>query len=262
VDQDRRAHERASRKDDDPEASLREALAFRRTGELARAREALERAVALAPGHELARALLLLTEVALGQRTHGSFAEARAHAIDLVRFLDPGSLEAVARSALDPAHGPIDAEAVAALVESGKKGVLAVLEALTVEGFAGVPDRLRIAVGLRVREIARAGITPAELPARVRARILAGVAEPGETRADWALLAGGLRIGEARPALEALLGAESPAVRNAGATGLELLGDAEAAPALRRALAAAGTRGDRRLIERALDALSGAAGRS
>ena len=53
-----------------------------------------------------------------------------------------------------------------------------------------------------------------------------------------------------------MLAAPEPAARNAGATGLELLGDRAGRGALERALARATTRGEKALLERALEALA------
>lgn len=253
MDEDRRRNERRARTtEEDPDAYLKEALAHRRAGHLEAARSALDRAITLAPGHELARALLLLTEVSLGRRTRGSFAEARALEVDLVKFLEPGSLRAVADSALDPSHGPVDAEAIEALVASGKAGAVAVLDALGETAAQGLPDRLRIAVGLRARVIAGLGIAPGEVSEKLRLAIAQQVR--GDTP-DWLLLAGAVHMRELRPSLERALDSETPAVRYAAAVGLELLGDPDARPALRGALGAAKARGDRLLLERALEAL-------
>jgi hypothetical protein len=254
VDEERRRKERAARAEDrDPEAFLREALAHRRTGHLEAARTALVRAVELAPDHAPAQALLLLTEVALGRRTRGSFGEARLHGLDLGKLLDAASFRAVARSALDPAHGPVDAEAIEALVELGKEGALAVLDELAATDAVLAHDRLRIAVGLRARTIARWGIVPGEVSAPLREAVKWG-ARGGDP--DWLLLAGAIHAREHREAIESVLeSGELPAARRAAAVALELLGDPASRPALERARAKAESRGDRLLLERALDAV-------
>ena len=221
MDEERRRKERRARGASDPEASLEEALAHRRSGELEAARGALERVLELESGHGPARALLLLTEVALGRRPRGAFALARSEGIDLARFLDAGSAREVARAALDPAHGPVDAEAVSGLVQASKEAALALLEALGEQ--LGAPDRLRVAVGMRFREIARWGIGPAELSDRLRAEIVRLATGPGPLRCDAFLLAGAVRLRELRPVLESALAGASLPERRAAAIALELL---------------------------------------
>jgi hypothetical protein len=265
VDDERRLHERRARAEGDPEALLRDALAWRRVGDLESARERLDAVLAVAPGHELARALLVLTEAALGRPVHGSFYEASRHGVSLARFLDPRALATIARSALDPANGPVDAMAVDELVASGKAGVLAVLEAFTEDAVARHPDRVRLGLGLRARSIARAGVAAREVSVDLRRRIAEALQRPrrGSRRnqpqpagAEWVLLAGAIHWSGVRLEIERILGSDEDPRRQAAAVALELLGDRESRPALERALAAARTRGERVVIARALEQLA------
>jgi hypothetical protein len=224
VDEERRRKERRARGASDPEACLEEALAHRRSGELEAALGALSRVLELERGHAPARALLLLTEVGLGRRPRGVFAVARVEGIELARFLDATSARDVARVALDPKHGPVDAEAVAALAQVSREGALALLEALGEHMTA--PDRLRVAVGMRFREIARWGIEPAELSERLRAEIVRLASSPGPLRSDAFLLAGAVRLRELRPVLESARESLALAERRAAGIALELMASA------------------------------------
>ncbi|MEZ0230699.1 MAG: HEAT repeat domain-containing protein, partial [Planctomycetota bacterium] len=102
------------------------------------------------------------------------------------------------------------------------------------------------------RVIAARSIGPDEVSVALRRAIAENVRSDVP---DWLLLAGAVHDREQRPALERALDSPVPAVRHAAAVGLELLGDKEAVPALRRALSGARSRGDRVLLERALEAL-------
>src|SRR5262249_38583635 len=113
-------------------------------------------------------------------------------------------------------------------------------------------DRLRIAVGLRARVISRWDIPLEEVKPELRAAI---AAHARDLAPDWLLLAGALRMRELRSTIEGALSSAEPPTRHAAAVALELLRDPAARPALERALAAAESRGDRILIERALDSL-------
>ncbi|MBI3724325.1 hypothetical protein HY251_10295 [bacterium] len=174
--------------------------------------------------------------------------------MDLVRFLEPSSLDAVALSAIDPAHGPVDATAIAHLIGSGREGALAVLRSL---GTGAQPSRDVIdTIGqLHSRAVAAAGLSREDVPDALRRYLLAVVGD--ESLCGCTVLAGALQLAEARPQLEDLLSAYSKkALRNAAVISLELLADPRSRPALEAALSRATSAAEKLLLDRALSALA------